>query len=74
MLGLGCGEGRTQEGCRRGQVMWGCERSQARGACGMALCGGRAGVVRLTGPGLRGVGAVGWLPSGLLSPCLSVSL
>ena len=40
----------------------------------MALCGGRAGVVRPTGPGLRGVGAVGWLPSGLLPPCLSVAL
>ena len=74
MLGLGCGEGRTQEGCRRGQVMWGCERGQARGACGMPLCRGRAGVACPGGPGPRGVGAVGWLPSGLLPPCLSVAL
>ena len=54
--------------------MWGCERSQAREACGMPLCRGRAGVARPTGPGPRGVGAVGWLPSGLLSSCLSVAL
>ena len=74
MLGLGCGEGRTQEGCRRGQVMWGCERGQARGARGMPLCRGRARVECPAGPGPRGVGAAGWLPSGLLSPCLSVAL
>ena len=74
MLGLGCGEGRTQEGCRRGRVMWGRGRGQARGACGKPLCRGRAGVACPAGPGPRGVGAVGRLPSGLLPPCLSVAL
>ena len=54
--------------------MWGCERGQAGGARGMPLCRGRAGVACPAGPGPRGVGAVGWLPSGLLSPCLSVAL
>ena len=63
-----------REGCRRGWAMWRCERGWVWEARGMALCGGRAGAARPTGPGPRGVGAAGSLPSSLLSPCLSVVL
>ena len=71
-LGLGCGEGRTQERSRRGRVPRKCGRSRARGVRGMSPRGGRTRAARPAVTGPRGGGRGRLTAEWPAAPCLPV--